>query len=86
MGDFADDMDALSGLYEDEIDDLENTYYEMQQELSERKENKRTDKHQKFWETKNGERIKICDMSDSHLKNTIRFIRNYLESCKFNEF
>lgn len=26
------------------------------------------------WKTKDGEEIRVCDMTDSHLKNTIEFL------------
>lgn len=31
-----------------------------------------------FWKTATGELIRVKDMSDSHLKNTIRKLENYI--------
>jgi hypothetical protein len=38
---------------------------------------KKTKKQTKKWKQRNGIKIRICDMSNSHLKNTIKF----LEKC-----
>jgi hypothetical protein len=35
----------------------------------------------KFWTTRNGERVEICDMSDQHLLNTIRFLGRRLAAA-----
>ena len=32
-----------------------------------------------YWTTSKGEEINIKDMSDTHLKNTIKYLKNYLE-------
>lgn len=32
-------------------------------------------KQTKIWETKNGEKTRICDMSDGHLINTLKLLR-----------
>ncbi len=32
-------------------------------------------KQTKIWVTKSGQRIRVCDMSDAHLLNVIRFLR-----------
>lgn len=34
-------------------------------------------KQTKLWTTATGERIRICDMADEHLLNTINFLRRY---------
>ncbi len=36
---------------------------------------------EKKWKTADGKQIAICDMSDSHLLNTISFLEKY-EKCK----
>lgn len=35
--------------------------------------------HTKIWETQDGRRIRVCDMDDQHLLNTIKFIPNAVE-------
>ena len=36
----------------------------------------------KKWTTKDGSKIRICDMSDKHLLNTIRFIRRVAKASR----
>lgn len=36
-------------------------------------------KQTKLWKQKNGEKIRICDMSDAHLENTMRMLKRYAE-------
>lgn len=39
-------------------------------------------KQTKLWTTKSGDRIRICDMSDSHVMNTIRLLQRKAAACK----
>lgn len=32
-----------------------------------------------YWETKNGEKIKICDMEIDHIKNTINYLKKHTD-------
>jgi len=39
-------------------------------------------KQTKLWTQKNGDKIRICDMSDSHIVNTVRMIKRKAEFKK----
>ena len=34
----------------------------------------------KLWKTKNGSKVRVCDMSDGHLDNTIAYLQRFAES------
>ena len=42
-------------------------------------------KQTKLWKTKDGRKIRICDMSDSHLINTIKFLNRAAENVRNEE-
>lgn len=37
-------------------------------------------KQTKFWQTREGKKVRICDMDDAHLENTIRFLERAAEA------
>ena len=37
----------------------------------------------KLWKTKDGKKVHICDMTDSHLSNAIRFLERKVDLNKF---
>ena len=39
-------------------------------------------KQTKMWKTKDNRKIRICDMADDHLSNTISFLRRYAENMR----
>jgi len=41
-------------------------------------------KQTKLWTTKTGRKIRICDMSDSHLLNAVKMLRRYAKSAYEN--
>lgn len=36
----------------------------------------------KLWTTRDGESIRVCDMGDSHLRNTVQFVRRNAERAE----
>ena len=43
-------------------------------------------KQTKFWKTKNGHRLRICDMTDNHLLNTIDMLKRYAKKLALKEW
>lgn len=41
-------------------------------------------KQTKIWTTSGKKKIRVCDMDDNHLKNAIRYVRQYAESHRLN--
>lgn len=41
-------------------------------------------KQTKIWITKDKKKIRICDMSDSHLENTLKFLKRVAEAKREN--
>lgn len=39
-----------------------------------------------YWKTKSGKLIKISDMSDTHLKNTIAMLRRQIDGSAHDDF
>jgi hypothetical protein len=42
-------------------------------------------KQTKLWKTKEGHRLRICDMTDQHIKNAMRYLRRAAEESLSNE-
>lgn len=78
MGDMADDIAINCALYESCLDDLQSFYRTMVKEQENRRSGEKLSERK--WTTANGDIIKIKDMSDSHLQNTINWIKRKLDS------
>lgn len=39
-------------------------------------------KRTKIWKTRDGKKIRVCDMDDAHLGNTIAFLERWAEWCQ----
>ena len=72
----ADDVEYLSCMYEDVVDELEEKYYALQEEQSRRKQRPTEPPSNKIWTTGDGKQIKIGSMTDKHLNNAIKYIKN----------
>lgn len=78
MGDMADDVEYLSCVYEGVVEEWEEKYYALQEEKSRRKERPKELPSNKIWTTGDGTPIKIGSMTDKHLNNAIKYMKNKL--------